>query len=180
MGVASVNPTVSAALGSMDLSPEIEKLTITVGSAGKNFYARGWRVGTVLMPTVLMNISGACAVDFEKAEAEGFWDDAIRDMKEADKFGSIEIDFSKQYNTTSQLRPATNMTPRLGTEATFIGRRRREQCLCAFGKVVVSVGRVEALGQDHELGTRLGGLGDLSGGVLEFDILVGAGGNLGG
>lgn len=28
------------------LSPEIEKLTITVGSAGKNFYATGWRVGT--------------------------------------------------------------------------------------------------------------------------------------
>jgi len=27
------------------LSPEIEKLTITVGSAGKNFYATGWRVG---------------------------------------------------------------------------------------------------------------------------------------
>lgn len=28
------------------LSPEIEKLTLTVGSAGKNFYATGWRVGT--------------------------------------------------------------------------------------------------------------------------------------
>lgn len=28
------------------LSPEIEQLTITVGSAGKNFYATGWRVGT--------------------------------------------------------------------------------------------------------------------------------------
>ena len=27
------------------LSPEIEKLTLTVGSAGKNFYATGWRVG---------------------------------------------------------------------------------------------------------------------------------------
>lgn len=27
------------------LSPEIENLTITVGSAGKNFYATGWRVG---------------------------------------------------------------------------------------------------------------------------------------
>lgn len=27
------------------LSPEIEQLTITVGSAGKNFYATGWRVG---------------------------------------------------------------------------------------------------------------------------------------
>ena len=27
------------------LSPEIERLTLTVGSAGKNFYATGWRVG---------------------------------------------------------------------------------------------------------------------------------------
>ena len=27
------------------LSPEIEKLTLTVGSAGENFYATGWRVG---------------------------------------------------------------------------------------------------------------------------------------
>ena len=27
------------------LSPEIEKLTLTVGSAGNNFYATGWRVG---------------------------------------------------------------------------------------------------------------------------------------
>jgi aspartate/methionine/tyrosine aminotransferase len=31
------------------LSPEIEKLTITVGSAGKNFYATGWRVGKFLI-----------------------------------------------------------------------------------------------------------------------------------
>lgn len=27
------------------LSPEVERLTLTVGSAGKNFYATGWRVG---------------------------------------------------------------------------------------------------------------------------------------
>lgn len=27
------------------LSPEIARLTLTVGSAGKNFYATGWRVG---------------------------------------------------------------------------------------------------------------------------------------
>ena len=34
------------------LSPEIENITITVGSAGKNFYATGWRVG-MLEPTSL-------------------------------------------------------------------------------------------------------------------------------
>lgn len=27
------------------LSPEVERLTLTVGSAGKNFYCTGWRVG---------------------------------------------------------------------------------------------------------------------------------------
>jgi aspartate/methionine/tyrosine aminotransferase len=28
-----------------NLSPEVERITLTVGSAGKNFYATGWRVG---------------------------------------------------------------------------------------------------------------------------------------
>jgi kynurenine aminotransferase len=27
------------------LSPEIERLTLSVGSAGKNFYCTGWRIG---------------------------------------------------------------------------------------------------------------------------------------
>ena len=31
------------------LSPEIEKITLTVGSAGKNFYATGWRVGSLAL-----------------------------------------------------------------------------------------------------------------------------------
>ncbi|RFU81684.1 helix-loop-helix dna-binding domain-containing [Trichoderma arundinaceum] len=35
--------------------------------------------------------------------------------EEADKFGSFEIDFSKQYNPANQPRPATNMTPGLGS-----------------------------------------------------------------
>ncbi|KAM6481126.1 hypothetical protein HDV62DRAFT_98005 [Trichoderma sp. SZMC 28011] len=35
--------------------------------------------------------------------------------EEADKFGSFEIDFSKQYNTANQPRPSTNMTPGLGS-----------------------------------------------------------------
>lgn len=29
------------------LSPEVERITLTVGSAGKNFYATGWRVGEI-------------------------------------------------------------------------------------------------------------------------------------
>lgn len=35
------------------LSREIEAITITVGSAGKNFYATGWRVGMFLYCPVL-------------------------------------------------------------------------------------------------------------------------------
>ena len=36
------------------LSPEIAKLTLTVGSAGKNFYATGWRVGWLIGPEHLI------------------------------------------------------------------------------------------------------------------------------
>lgn len=42
------------------LSPEIEKLTLTVGSAGKNFYATGWRVGWLIgPPELLQHVSAA-------------------------------------------------------------------------------------------------------------------------
>lgn len=101
------------------LSPEIERLTITVGSAGKNFYATGWRVGWLMGPEHLIRhvsaahtricyssvspLQEACAIGkssflrehaqpkrdililvrlgFEKAEAEGFWDQTVVDMK---------------------------------------------------------------------------------------------------
>lgn len=41
------------------LSPEIEKLTLTVGSAGKNFYATGWRVGWLMGPPHLIQYVSA-------------------------------------------------------------------------------------------------------------------------
>lgn len=79
------------------LSPEVERITLTVGSAGKNFYATGWRVGWLMGPAELIQyvsaahtricyssvspLQEACAVGFEKAEAEGFWDDCVADMK---------------------------------------------------------------------------------------------------
>lgn len=79
------------------LSPEIEKITITVGSAGKNFYATGWRVGWLMGPAELIKhvsaahtricysspspLQEACAVGFEQADKEGFWDDCIQDMQ---------------------------------------------------------------------------------------------------
>ncbi|KAF7547771.1 hypothetical protein G7046_g8907 [Stylonectria norvegica] len=79
------------------LSPEIEKLTLTVGSAGKNFYATGWRVGWLIgRPELLQHVSAAhtricyssvsplqeaAAVGFEQAEALGFWDETVTEMK---------------------------------------------------------------------------------------------------
>ncbi|RYO99730.1 hypothetical protein DL763_001338 [Monosporascus cannonballus] len=79
------------------LSPEIERLTLTVGSAGKNFYATGWRVGWLMGPPHLIKyvsaahtricyssvspLQEACAVGFEQAEQEGFWDETVRDMR---------------------------------------------------------------------------------------------------
>lgn len=79
------------------LSPEISRLTITVGSAGKNFYATGWRVGYLIGEEHLIKyvaaahtricyssvspLQEAAAVGFEKADAEGFWDSAKTEMK---------------------------------------------------------------------------------------------------
>ncbi|KAK0756960.1 hypothetical protein N5P37_010484 [Trichoderma harzianum] len=97
------------------LSPEIEQLTITVGSAGKNFYATGWRVGWLMGPEHLIKyvsaahtricyssvspLQEACAVGFEKAEAEGFWDDAIRDMKgKMDRFNEVWDELGLPYS----------------------------------------------------------------------------------
>lgn len=36
------------------LSPEVFDITLTVGSAGKTFYATGWRVGHVIGPAHLI------------------------------------------------------------------------------------------------------------------------------
>lgn len=41
------------------LSPEVERLTLTVGSAGKNFYATGWRVGWLMGPAHLIKYVAA-------------------------------------------------------------------------------------------------------------------------
>src|ERR1700710_1935073 len=88
------------------LSPEIERLTLTVGSAGKNFYATGWRVGWLIGPPHLINyvaaahtricyssvspLQEAAAVGFEEADKNGFWDSAVKEMKgKMDKFNEI-------------------------------------------------------------------------------------------
>ena len=78
------------------LSPEIAKLTLTVGSAGKNFYATGWRVGWLIGPENLIKyvsaahtricyssvspLQEAAAVGFEQAGKTGFWDQSKQEM----------------------------------------------------------------------------------------------------
>ncbi|CAK7268654.1 arylformamidase [Sporothrix epigloea] len=97
------------------LSPELEKITITVGSAGKNFYATGWRVGWLIGPPELLQhvsaahtricyssvspLQEACAIGFEKAEKEGFWDDSIKEMKgKLDRFNEIWKELGIPYS----------------------------------------------------------------------------------
>ncbi|KAF8454546.1 kynurenine aminotransferase [Terfezia claveryi] len=79
------------------LSPEISRLTITVGSAGKNFYATGWRVGWLIGEPHLIKYCGAAhtricyssvsplqeaaAIGFEQADQVGFWEESKRDMQ---------------------------------------------------------------------------------------------------
>ncbi|KAH8673291.1 putative kynurenine aminotransferase [Xylariales sp. PMI_506] len=78
------------------LSPEIWNLTLTVGSAGKSFYATGWRVGYLIGPEHLIKyvsaahmricysspspLQEACAIGFERAEEFGFWESSRREM----------------------------------------------------------------------------------------------------
>ena len=79
------------------LNNDVWNLTLTVGSAGKNFYATGWRVGWLTGPEHLIKwvsashtricyssvspLQEAAAIGFEKAEQEGFWEQSKRDMQ---------------------------------------------------------------------------------------------------
>lgn len=79
------------------ISPEIANLTLTVGSAGKSFYATGWRVGWLIGPARLIQyvsaahtricynsvspLQEAAAVGFEKADKEGFWELSKEEMQ---------------------------------------------------------------------------------------------------
>ncbi|QUC21887.1 uncharacterized protein UV8b_06128 [Ustilaginoidea virens] len=97
------------------LSPEIEALTLTVGSAGKNFYATGWRVGWLMGPANLIKyvaaahtricyssvspLQEACAVGFEQASSQGFWEKTIQDMKsKMDRFNQIWHELGLPYS----------------------------------------------------------------------------------
>lgn len=79
------------------LSPEIAARTLTVGSAGKNFYCTGWRVGWLIGPANLIHyvaaahtricfssvspLQEAAAVGFERADELGFWEESRKEMQ---------------------------------------------------------------------------------------------------
>ena len=79
------------------MSPELYERTLTVGSAGKAFYATGWRVGYLIGPEHLIKyvagahtricyssvspLQEAAAVAFEQADKVGFWDESRTEMK---------------------------------------------------------------------------------------------------
>ncbi|KKA18066.1 Kynurenine--oxoglutarate transaminase [Rasamsonia emersonii CBS 393.64] len=97
------------------LSPELYERTLTVGSAGKAFYATGWRVGYLIGPPHLIKyvaaahtricyssvspLQEASAVAFEKADAVGFWDQSRTEMRQKVErfckvFDELEIPYS--------------------------------------------------------------------------------------
>ncbi|KAK3173064.1 hypothetical protein OEA41_006393 [Lepraria neglecta] len=97
------------------MSPEIAALTLTVGSAGKNFYATGWRVGWLIGPEHLIKyvsaahtricyssvspLQEAAAVGFEDADKEGFWDQSKKEMKDKmTRFCSIFDELGLTYS----------------------------------------------------------------------------------
>ncbi|KAJ9619313.1 arylformamidase [Taxawa tesnikishii (nom. ined.)] len=97
------------------LSPEIAKLTLTVGSGGKNFYCTGWRVGWLIGPEHLIHyvsaahtricyssvspLQEATAVAFEEADKHGFWDESKKEMKsKMDRFNEIWKELGVPYS----------------------------------------------------------------------------------
>ncbi|KAI9848993.1 MAG: hypothetical protein M1837_005884 [Sclerophora amabilis] len=97
------------------LSPAIDRLTLTVGSAGKNFYATGWRVGWLIGPPHLIKyvsaahtricyssvspLQEAAAVGFEQAEKLGFWDETRTEMKgKMDRFNEVWKELGLPYS----------------------------------------------------------------------------------
>lgn len=118
------------------LSPEIERLTLTVGSGGKNFYCTGWRVGYLIGPEHLIKyvsaahtricyssvspLQEATAVAFEQAEQHDFWEKSKKEMKaKVDKFNEIWDELGvpvSRYNDSPILVPRRR---RSGTDVLF-------------------------------------------------------------
>ncbi|MCJ1227273.1 hypothetical protein MMC12_003928 [Toensbergia leucococca] len=97
------------------LSPEIADLTLTVGSAGKLFYATGWRVGWLIGPEHLIKyvsaahtricyssvspLQEAAAVGFEQADSHGFWEQSQKEMRgKMDRFNAVFDELGIPYS----------------------------------------------------------------------------------
>ncbi|KAF2808943.1 kynurenine-oxoglutarate transaminase 1 mitochondrial precursor, partial [Mytilinidion resinicola] len=97
------------------LSPEIDRLTLTVGSGGKNFYATGWRVGWLIGPENLIKyvsaahtricyssvspLQEATAVGFEEADKHDFWNQSKREMRaKMTKFNAVWDELGLPYS----------------------------------------------------------------------------------
>jgi kynurenine aminotransferase len=102
------------------LSPEIEKLTITVGSGGKQFYATGWRVGWLIGQEHLIKyvsaahtricyssvspLQEATAIGLEEADKHNFWETSKKEMKgKVDKFNKIWDELGLPVSGTTYL-----------------------------------------------------------------------------
>lgn len=96
------------------LSEAVNNLTITVGSAGKNFYCTGWRVGWLIGKPELIKYCGAAhtricfssvsplqeaaAIGFEEADERGFWDQSKAEMKaKMDMFNEVWDELGLPY-----------------------------------------------------------------------------------
>jgi kynurenine aminotransferase len=110
------------------LSPELYERTLTVGSAGKAFYATGWRVGYLIGPKHLVHyvaaahtricyssvspLQEAAAVGFEEADKVGFWDESRMEMQRKMKlfcqiFDELEIPVGGP-SSVSSIAPTNN------------------------------------------------------------------------
>jgi kynurenine aminotransferase len=96
------------------LSPEIDRLTLTVGSAGKHFFCTGWRVGWVIGPAKLIDyvatahtkicyctpspFQEAAAVGYEESAVNGFWDNTRSEMRaKMDRFCKVFKELGLPY-----------------------------------------------------------------------------------
>ncbi|KAI9805947.1 MAG: putative secondary metabolism biosynthetic enzyme [Sarcosagium campestre] len=99
-----------AALG----DPEISSITVSIGSAGKDFAATGWRIGYVIGPEALVSHVStahthicyaspsapqvASAVGYEEAEKGGYWKSNKLQMKrKLDSFNAVWAELGLQY-----------------------------------------------------------------------------------
>jgi len=135
------------------LSPEIAKLTLTVGSGGKNFYCTGWRVGWLIGPEPLIKyvsaahtricyssvspLQEATAIGFEEADKHGFWEETVKEMRgKMDLFNEVwkELDIPVSLLISSALETtAADNRIVLGSRRRLLRPRQPEEDPVARG-----------------------------------------------